>query len=355
MTTPPSAHGRITQRRIAELAGVSQATVSLVLNGKADASTRIPEETRRRVLDVINSTTYVPDPAARRLAGVGNKIIGVFTYEPAFPSASLDFYAALLTGIESEAEVLGCDLLLFTSAPVVNGTRRLFHEHNRLRLADGCLLLGVEMDHTELERLVADGFPFVAVGRRDVEGVPYVAIDYASGTSRLVGDAWELGHRRFAYLHVDSLGESVRDRRAGVVDELERRGGASAVRDLLAIPSLGDDLERDWAAIRGSRATVVVVETAEWAERLHEFATRDGVEVPRRLSMIVLSEPGRGGAGTVDFTRLSPPRIALASAATSLLARILDPIDEVRADELHQTLHCPALPGTTLVAPGAAE
>ena len=44
-----------------------------------------------------------------------------------------------------------------------NGPRRLFHEHNRLRLAEpACLLLGVEMDHTELESLVDDGFPFVA-------------------------------------------------------------------------------------------------------------------------------------------------------------------------------------------------
>ena len=353
MTTSRTPSRRITQRRIAELAGVSQATVSLVLNDKADGAARIPEETRERVLKVLRETGYVADPAARRLAGVGNKILGVFTYEPAFPTESQDFYAPLLSGIEQAAEDLGCDLLLFTSAPVVNGSRRLFHEHNRLRLADGCLLLGVEMDHAELEHLVADGFPFVAVGRRDVEGVPYVAIDYTSGTAALIGQAWELGHRRFAYLHVDSRGESVLDRRAGVVDELERRGGASAVEQLLSIPSLGDDLQRDWAAIRDSGATVVVVETAEWAERLHEFAARDGVEVPRRLSMIVLSEPGRGG-GSVEFTRLSPPRTALASAATSLLARILDPDDDVRPDELRQTLPCPAIAGVTLVAPAEA-
>ncbi|GAA1839997.1 LacI family DNA-binding transcriptional regulator [Agromyces salentinus] len=348
--TPPR---RITQRRIAALAGVSQATVSLVLNDKADGDARIPEETRERVLKVLRETGYVADPAARRLAGVGNKILGVFTYEPAFPTESRDFYAPLLSGIEQAAENLGCDLLLFTSAPVVNGTRRLLHEHNRLRLADGCLLLGVEMDHAELERLVADGFPFVAIGRRDVDGVPYVAIDYTSGTARLVGEAWELGHRRFAYLHVDSRGESVFDRRAGVLDELARRGGDAALAELVAIPSLGDDLERDWAAIRSSGATVVVVETAEWAERLHAFAVRDGVDVPAELGMIVLAEPGRGGS-RVEFTRLSPPRTELAAAATSLLARMLDPDDRVEQGELRQTLPCPTLAGATLVAPAAS-
>ena len=59
---------RVTQRRIAGLAGVSQTTVSLVLNGKEDAA-RIPEATRQRVLELIQEMTYVADPAARRLAG----------------------------------------------------------------------------------------------------------------------------------------------------------------------------------------------------------------------------------------------------------------------------------------------
>ena len=305
MTTPPSAHGRITQRRIAELAGVSQATVSLVLNGKADASTRIPEETRRRVLDVINSTTYVPDPAARRLADVGNKIIGVFTYEPAFPSASLDFYAALLTGIESEAEVLGCDLLLFTSAPVEGSRRRLFHENNRLRLADGCLLLGEEMDTEELERLVASGFPFVAIGRREAEGVPYVAADYVTGTAALTARALDLGHRRFAYVHPDSRGESVLDRQRGFRAELER--GASRPTCDPVIASAGDDAADDWQRVRASGATVLFVENPTYAIGMFPHIVHDGLSVPEDLSIVALADPSRSSESDLD-SRDSAPR-----------------------------------------------
>ncbi|WP_353813591.1 LacI family DNA-binding transcriptional regulator [Agromyces sp. SYSU T00266] len=354
MTTSQTPPRRITQRRIAELAGVSQATVSLVLNDKADGAGRIPEETRDRVLQVLRETGYVADPAARRLAGLGNKILGVFTYEPAFPTESQDFYAPLLSGIEEAAEELGCDLLLFTSAPVVDGTRRLLHENNRLRLADGCLLLGVEMDPVELERLVADGFPFVAVGRREVEGVPYVAIDYAQGAAELVGRAWELGHRRFAYVHVDSTGESVMDRRAGVVGELERRGGPVAAAELLAMPVDGADdaaLRSALDEVRTAGATVLVVETHETAVRLRGLAAAAGVEVPGTLSLIVLGDAARANGDSGDFTRLSPPRSALASAATTLLARILDPHDDMPDEELRQTLACPVIAGTTLVAP----
>ncbi len=341
---------RITQRRIAELAGVSQATVSLVLNGKADAASRIPEETRARVLAVINETTYVPDPAARRLAGVGNRLVGIFTYEPAFPSASLDFYAALLTGIEARAEELGFDLLLFTSAPVEGGRRQLFSEKNRLRLADGCLLLGLEMDGSDLERLVESGFPFVAVGRRDAVGVPYVAADYVTGTGALVSRAWELGHRDFIYVHADSTGESVLDRQRGFREELERRSGALDRATSLRASDEADP-EADWRAVRESGATVAFVERPSLASHFARFAVRDGLDVPGDLSMVVLADPSHPAEAARDFTRLSPPRTQLGADALSLLARVLDPADDIDDGELQIMLDCVVYDGDTLAAP----
>src|SRR3954451_14218835 len=78
--------GRLTQRDIARMTGVSQATVSLVLNGRSDGDVRIAPETRERVLQAIRERGYVADPIARRLAARDNRIIGVFTYEPVFPA-----------------------------------------------------------------------------------------------------------------------------------------------------------------------------------------------------------------------------------------------------------------------------
>ncbi len=349
MTTPRTER-RITQRRIAELAGVSQSTVSLVVNGKADALTRIPAETRERVMQVLREAEYVADPAARRLAGVGNRLVGVFTYEPAFPSASRDFYASLLTGIESQAEKLGYDLLMFTSAPVVDGRRSLFHPTNRLRLADGCLLLGLEMEGADLERLLDSGFPFVAVGRRDARDVPYVAADYVGGTAELVARAWDLGHRRFAMLRRDSTGESVRDRLRGFLEELERRDptGAAVVLDRATD---GEPSAADWEQLRSSGATVVFVESPNHALAIHAAAVRDGVAVPEQLSIVTLADPFHVADGDPDLTRLSPPRTRLGSEALALLGRILDPTETVPQDELRLTLPCSIVPGATLAPP----
>ena len=137
---------RVTQQDIARMTGVSQATVSLVLNGRDDADVRIAPETRERVLQAIRSTGYVADPIARRLAARHNRILGVFTYESVFPAGLGDFYHPFLVGIEECAERVGCDLLLLTSAPVIDGRRRIFTQDNRLRLADGCVLLGRSLD-----------------------------------------------------------------------------------------------------------------------------------------------------------------------------------------------------------------
>jgi LacI family transcriptional regulator len=149
-------------------------------------------------MQAIRRTGYVADPIARRLAARHNRILGVFTYESVFPAGLGDFYHPFLVGIEECAERIGCDLLLFTSAPVVDGRRRIFHQDNRLRLADGCILLGQWLDPAELARLLAEGQPLVSVGRRDDAGgpVPYVGADYPAATAAQVRRAPRWGRTR---------------------------------------------------------------------------------------------------------------------------------------------------------------
>ena len=62
---------------------------------------------------------------------------------------------ALLTLAAGGLAGLSGYLLLLTGAPANRGKRKIFDENNRLRLADGCVILGREFDRTELKRLVA--------------------------------------------------------------------------------------------------------------------------------------------------------------------------------------------------------
>ncbi|GAB3817768.1 LacI family DNA-binding transcriptional regulator [Tessaracoccus terricola] len=306
--------GRVTQKTIAELAGVSQAVVSLVLTGRTDSTTRISEETRSRVLDVIRSTGYSADPVARVMAGKANNLFGVFTYESAFPTDASDFYAPLLRGVEAAAEDLGVDLLLFTSARSEGGRRRLLQESARLRMADGCVLLGREMDNDELSRLVESGYRFVAVGRRDGdERVPYVGADYATAVGELVARAHALGHRRFAYVRLDYRAESTTDRLRGFTQALAGMGSAPEVATR---PATG--LAALWPRLRDSAASVVFVEDPADAVALDAVAGRDGRD---GLSVVALGEVAGGAASGV--AHLVAPRSDLGARAVRLLAELL--------------------------------
>ena len=190
----------LTQRNFARLPGASQITVTLVLNNRTDAAARITSEARERM---IRETGYVVHPLVCRMHDQLNQIVGVFTYGPAFPGAEADFYYPLLRGTDEEVERSGCDLLLFTSATVTGSRRRIFHGNSRLRVADGCRLLGRDMPPVDLARLVAEGYPLVCVGRCDGAGgrpVPYAGAGYASATAGLVERAKALGHERFAHI-----------------------------------------------------------------------------------------------------------------------------------------------------------
>ncbi|MEV4334395.1 LacI family DNA-binding transcriptional regulator [Streptomyces sp. NPDC049597] len=347
MTTGRPAR-RITQRDIARLAGVSQPTVSLVLNGRADADIRIPQETRERVLRVIQEYGYAPDPVARRLAAKHNRILGVFTYEAVFPSDSSDFYHPFLVGIEEAAERVGCDLLLLTSASVTGGRRRIFGGDNRLRVADGCLLLGRSLDRDDLTRMVADGYPFVTVGRRDDAGgpVPYVGADYAGCVGELVRLAVSRGHRRMAYLGLRADVESSADRRAGFLQATEaaREDGVVVAFDALSPERDPDEL---LSALLAARATVVLVEHFATAVGLVAAAQRRDLAVPADLSVVTLGDPTTPVPTDVDFTGFRIPREEMGRQAVALLTELL----EGAGDTTQRLLPCELVTGATLAPP----
>ncbi|MGW5233643.1 LacI family DNA-binding transcriptional regulator [Streptomyces nodosus] len=338
------APGRLTQRDIARLAGVSQTTVSLVLNNRGDAGARIAPETRDRVLRVIRETGYAADPLARGMLKQLNQILGVFTYEPVFPSTSADFYHPFLRGIEESAERSGCDLLLFTSAPVRGGQRRIFHENNRLRVADGCVLLGREIPSAELSRLVAEGYPFVCVGRRDdADGrpVPYVGADYVNATAQLVDRVRALGHRRFAFVGPGMGAESSADRLAG----FRRAAGAEAPFLSAGAPDPAERLAR----LLEAGVTAVFVEVEAEAVALAAAAAARGLSVPRDLSMVTLGDPTIPVDSPLEFTGFHIPRPQMGQQAVELLVDVLHGQTSVT----QRLLGCELTHGQTLAPPAS--
>jgi LacI family transcriptional regulator len=88
---------RVTMKEVAVRAGVSQSTVSFVLNGNDDM--RISAETRRRVLKAVEELGYRPRGAGRPPKAAGSRVIGVMFDEV----ATSPFAAISVEGVQEEA------------------------------------------------------------------------------------------------------------------------------------------------------------------------------------------------------------------------------------------------------------
>lgn len=325
---------RLTQQDIARMAGVSQATVSLVLNNRTDSGVRIAEDTRARVLEVIRRTGYVANPIARRLHDQRNRILGVFTYEAVFPSTRADFYQPFLEGIEEQAEEAGCDLLLFTSAKATSGKRRIFSDDSRIRLADGCVLLGRSIDRDDLAQLVKEAIPFVSVGRRDDAGgpVPHVGADYAAAVRDLVGRAVALGHRELAYVGAGTGAESSADRLRGFKQAVAAHG----VKGMhVHFAGLGQLLD--------AGVTCVLAEEVSDGAALVLAARERGLSVPGDLSVLTLGAATRPAPDDVRLTGFRIPRREMGRRAVQALTEVL-----AHGTTPQELLACEFVEGTTL-------
>jgi DNA-binding LacI/PurR family transcriptional regulator len=342
--------GRVRQADVARLARVSQTTVSLVLNGRSSAA-QIPEDTRERVIEVAQRLGYAANPAARSLAGGRNLLLGVYSWEPVFPMDYRDFYYPFLLGIEEEAEASGYDLVLFTSASGERRRRTIYGSgSNRLRLTDGCIVLGMQHDREELRRLASEELPLVHIGRREVPGArfPCVTADYVGATAQVVERLLELGHRRLLYVGVPRPEEPQADRLAGF--ELGCRGGGLSSRDCPSFRLPTDEIDKERIQTWMEEGfTALVVEDGRGAQAIVQAAAEVGLAVPDDVSVAVLVDPSRPDTPSRSWSGFRVPRVEMGRRSVRLLVSSLS--DEAVGNPGDVVLSCEPMVGATVAPP----
>jgi LacI family transcriptional regulator len=232
---------RPTIRDVAVRAGVSIATVSRVLNDRADVSV----ETRERVRDVAREVGYSADPAARALATQRTRLVAVVVGDNAgHRDLSLVFFGKVLAAISRRLSHSDYEALLLQSDDL--GLQHRF---------DAAILIGVDDDDPLVADLAAREIPLVGVDVRcSVGRAAFVGSDHADGVRLALAHLYALGHRRIA--HVAGAANTVagRDRIAAFHREASRLA--------LVLP---DDYvrEADFSSASGYRETCALLALPE--------------------------------------------------------------------------------------------
>lgn len=310
--------GRATQAAVAAHAGVSGATVSYVLNGRADRPNPVSDETRARVMASARELGYQPNRAGRMLRRGRTELIAVVHAPPTTP-----WLEELSRQLETAADAHGTGVVHLLQHGE-NGAARIT-DLLAGGLVDAAILVSVGLTAEQRGRLARSplALTFVDESIRP-RGFDVVRQHIRDGMRLATEALTSQGRRRIAFLD-----NGDRNRYAGfeqglneagleVDPTLVRRVGESRDEMLQAALSLlsAPRSKRPDALLSGTDRGAIA---ALWAAR-----SRDLV-VPDDLAVIGAGNIPEGIAVRPALTTVGPSTLDFQPVLDRLFARIADP------------------------------
>ncbi|MDD9746856.1 MULTISPECIES: LacI family DNA-binding transcriptional regulator [Marinovum] len=306
----------VTNSQIAKAAGVSPAVVSRIVNG--DKTLRVSEETRKRVLELVEEMGYAPNAAARSLRSAKAGMIALVVHDVTNP-----VYAEIISGAQHAAAAHGKAVLLGEASGETDGAKRI-EELIAGNGIDGLILqgAGTAMDKA-LARAAQRSVPTVLLQSGKARNATLLRLDdEAAGrlaTQRLI----DAGHRRIGFLGASDSLQFARYRRQGWHLALEEnhipfdpeatehaastfREGAEAIAALL-------DRKPDLTAVVAANVITAIGALSMLLDR--------GFTVPRDFSVIGIQDAEIAAVFRPALTVVQMPLYALGEKAVNVVCQ----------------------------------
>ncbi len=297
---------------VARLAGVSQPTVSRVLN-RSKTTIPVSEETYNRVMIAVRQLGYRPNMTARSLRTQKTQMIAIMIAD-----ISNGFYHPIVRAVQDIAHAHDYDVLIANSDhEYVN--EKHFCEAVRRRPVDGIIIAPVHLTHQDVDFFVTlTGTPIVALG--DQVNHPQVDVVHMDDQQAMYdGIRWlveQRGYRRIGCLGVPAPIQIGPRRLQGVLQGLDDCG-------------LGQPhpmLWGDFTIESGRRAAEQLLADRELPEVLVAFNDLMAIGVILALQDAGLSVPGDMavmGMDDIEEATLIRPRLTTISQSPEDIGRKL--------------------------------
>ncbi|HEY5836758.1 LacI family DNA-binding transcriptional regulator [Streptomyces sp.] len=305
---------------VARRAGVSQSTVSYVLNGTRPISA----EVTARVEAAMRELEYTPRAAARALRGGQTRTLALSI--PATEGITDPWLGLYLLRLTLAAARRGYDLLMCTDAGDAAGALR---ELATGRRADGAILMSVTGRDQRPAVARALGFPTVALGRPVGTDLPFVDFDFERAAELAFAEFAALGHRQVVH-----VGPRQAERDAGylyvrrIIRGVTEAAEASGVGVLDFVPTSDrDDDERRFGALLGDNplcGALLLAPSFTSFERFRSLFARLRPGSDPAQDLIIFGASGLPGAEESAAKRIVNPVDTLAAASVDCVLEILE-------------------------------
>ena len=299
---------------VAREAGVSMATVSRVVNGNKN----VKENTRKKVLEVIDRLDYRPNAVARGLASKKTTTIGVV-----IPNITNSYFSTLAKGIDDIAEMYKYNIVLANSdedddkeVAVVN---TLFSKQ-----VDGVIFMGYHLTEKIRSEFSRSRTPVVLAGTVDVEHqLPSVNIDYKQATYDAVLDLAER-NKKIAFVSgplVDDINGKIR--LTGYKEALKKKKLSYSEGLVFEAKYNYQDGYQLAERLIASKATAAIVAGDEVAAGLLNGLADKGVKIPQDFEIITSDDSQVALFTRPNLTTISQPLYDLGAISMRMLTKIM--------------------------------
>jgi DNA-binding LacI/PurR family transcriptional regulator len=311
----------VTQKDVAERAGVSRGVVSYVIN---NGPREVAPETRERVLAAIKELGYRPNKHAQRLKLGGapaKESLGIVAGGQSFNVLERPYYNTIMAGLFEEAHRLGQEIRLFSFFDAL--TDPVFFNKNihRDEISSLILILPAMIttipDYQAILDKIAERIDNVVCLEEPIKDWPTVIFDRAAAARQAVEHLINLGHQRIAFLAIQD--ERLTGYRQTLLDH-----NLPYDESLVFTPDPSHVLDSAY------QSTVEILQTQPQATAI--FAANDesaisaiaalhdhGVKVPQEIAVVSIDNIGLAEMVRPSLTTVDVPKKRMASYAMQVL------------------------------------
>lgn len=313
----PKAKGRAAASDVAQLAGVSTATVSRALNHP----TQVDAKTLERVLNAAAKLRYVPHGAARSMRSQRSRMIGAIV-----PSFDYALYARTTSALQRRLDDKGYSLVLAEHHYDLNAELRIatkLIQHG----VDAMVFVGLDHQPALFSQLDDFNCPYVLTwGVDPMHRHPSIGFDNRATTYAIARHLLALDHRDFGLLSAPIEGnDRARTRGEGLRMALQEQGLNLRDACVQYVPiSLGAAKQAMERLLALKQRPTAVVATNDVIAVGAMLACREaGIRIPEDISISGVDNTDLGATQTPGLTSVRTPIIEIGTAAADqLIARL---------------------------------
>ncbi|WP_166000777.1 LacI family DNA-binding transcriptional regulator [Bacillus sp. Cs-700] len=316
--------GRISAYDVAKKAGVSQSTVSRVLNNYPYIKTA----TKEKVLTAINELGFTRDEIARSLASKKTRTIGLIVGDITNP-----FFSESAKVITTKAQEMEYDVILCNTNHNEENLNKYIQTLVGKRV-DGIIIASADKDNEKIKELYDNGFPIVLYNSMmEHDHVNYIAVNNYRGAQLAVEHLYHLHHKEISYIAGPTKYLTTHLRNEGFKDALKQFGLPLHEEYVYNQEFSYDEVYQFTKKLLNGekRPTSFFSASDQMALAILDAAASENIRVPEELSVIGFDDIDLAKNRYIGLTTITQPKEKMAKLTLEKLIGLIEGSEDVES------------------------